>query len=306
MTNDGRPTRVLISGASGLIGTHLTERMRAQGRNVSHLVRRDPRTDDERFWNPVTGEVDRSAFDGVDAVVNLSGAGIGDRRWTEQRKQEIRESRVATTALLAETMAGLRNPPAAFISQSAIGFYGERGDEVLTEQSDRGASGDFLTDVTVDWEQAATPASDAGIRVVHPRTGLVLAANTQLLGRLVPIFRLGGGGTLGDGSQWWSWISLGDQIRALTHLIDHGLSGPVNLVAPEPVTNADFTRILAEVLNRPSFLRVPRFALNLVLGEEAAEALGFGSTRVLPGLLLESGFEFRHPTLETALQHLLG
>ncbi len=298
--------RVLISGASGLIGTNLSEHLLSHDHEVVRLVRSEPRAAEERYWNPAAGEIDRGAFDGVDAVVNLSGAGIGDRRWTDRRKREIRDSRIATTALLAETIAGLSTPPAVFVSQSAIGFYGERGDEILTEDSGPGALDDFLTGVTVDWEQAATPARDAGVRVVHPRTGLVLAAGTQLLGRLVPIFRVGGGGTLGDGSQWWSWISVEDEIRALAHLLEGDLAGPVNLVAPHPVTNAEFTRVLADILNRPALVKVPRFALNLVLGEEAAEALGFGSTRVLPDRLVQSGFEFCHPTLESALRSLLG
>jgi len=241
----------------------------------------------------------------VDAVVNLSGAGVGDKRWTDKRRREIVDSRLDTTRLLATTMAALDEPPHTFVSQSAIGFYGSRGDEVLNESSDPGSVDDFLTKLTIDWEEAAEPAVAVGLRVVYPRTGLVLAPGTQLLGRLVPLFKAGLGGPIGDGSQWWSWITLRDEVDAMVSVIEGDISGPVNLVAPNPVRNREFVAALGAVLRRPTIFRVPRLAIRAAMGPEMADELSLSSTRVVPKRLLESGFTFADPTVDAALLRLL-
>lgn len=298
--------KILISGASGLIGTALTRSLSEAGHEVVHLVRRAPNSAREHQWSPAIGYLDPASFDGVDVVVNLSGAGIGDRRWTDKRRREIVDSRLDTTRLLAGTMAALDEPPHTFVSQSAIGFYGNRADEILTERSEPGDPGDFLTKLTIDWEQAADPAVEAGMRVVHPRTGLVLAPGTQLLGRLVPLFKSGLGGPIGDGSQWWSWITLRDEVAALVALIEGDMAGPVNLVAPNPLQNRDFVKALGAVLRRPTILRVPRLAIRAAMGPEMADELSLSSTRVVPKRLLQSGFAFADPTIEAALTVLLG
>ncbi|MDJ0960763.1 MAG: TIGR01777 family oxidoreductase [Acidimicrobiia bacterium] len=298
--------RILISGSSGLIGTALTRSLDEAGHDVVRLVRRAPNSADERQWSPAIGHLDPASFDGVDVVVNLSGAGIGDKRWTAKRRKEIVDSRLDTTRLLATTMAALAEPPHTFVSQSAIGYYGNRGDEVLTESSGPGSREDFLTDLTIDWEEAAGPAAAAGLRVVHPRTGLVLASGTQLLGRLVPLFKAGLGGPIGDGRQWWSWITLRDQVAALMTLIEGDAVGPVNLVAPNPVQNVDFVKALGTVLRRPTLFRVPRVAIRAAMGPEMADELSLSSSRVVPERLLTSGFEFAAPTLDAALADLLG
>ncbi len=296
--------KILISGASGLIGTALVQSLSGAGHEVNRLVRRAPNSADEHQWSPAIGHLDPASFDGVDVVVNLSGAGIGDKRWTDRRRREIVDSRLETTRLLATTMAGLSAPPHTFVSQSAIGFYGDRGDEVLDETSNPGSADEFLTRLTIDWEEAATPAAEAGLRVVHPRTGLVLATGTQLLGRLVPLFKAGLGGPIGSGGQWWSWITLRDQVAALTALIEGNLSGPVNLVAPNPVRNREFVEALGDVLRRPTVFRVPRLAIRAAMGPEMADELSLSSTRVVPTRLLESGFAFADPTLDVALANL--
>ena len=298
--------KILISGASGLIGTALTRSLEQSRHEVVRLVRRDPHAPDERQWSPAVGHLDPASFDGVDVVVNLSGAGIGDKRWTDRRRREIVDSRLDTTRLLATTMAALDEPPHTFISQSAIGFYGNRGDEVLDESSTPGSEDDFLTKLTIEWEAAAEPAVEAGLRVVHPRTGLVLAPGTQLLGRLVPLFKAGLGGPIGDGSQWWSWITLRDEVDALVRIIEGAIEGPVNLVAPNPVRNREFVEALGAVLRRPTVFRVPRLAIRAAMGPEMADELSLSSTRVLPRRLLDSGFAFADPTIETALAALLG
>jgi uncharacterized protein (TIGR01777 family) len=257
-------------------------------------------------WDPATGDLDPAAFDGVDAVINLSGAGVGDRRWTAERKAEIVDSRVNPTRLLAETMADLPQRPEVFLSSSAIGFYGDRGDAVLTESSGPGPADDFLVRVTTEWEAAAEPAVGAGIRTVHLRTGIVLDEDAGALGRMLLPFKLGIGGRLGDGEQWWSWISLEDEIRAITHLLTSPLDGPVNLTAPRPATNAEVTKALGAALGRPTLLPVPGFALDLLLGKELAQALAFTSARVLPERLLADGFEFRHQDLGAGIAAALG
>lgn len=297
--------RILIGGSSGLIGSALVEHLGAGGHDVVRLVRRAAHGENELEFSPSDGILDPGVFDGVDAVVNLGGAGIGDKRWSDERKRLILESRTETTSLLAETMAGLTVKPSVFVSSSAIGYYGERGDEVLTEESGPGGADDFLVQVTTAWEAAAQPAADAGIRTVHPRTGIVLDDDEGALGKMLLPYKLGVGGKLGSGKQWWSWISLEDEVRALTHLIDSDLEGPVNLTAPNPVTNAEFTKALGDVLNRPTILPTPRFGLEVLLGKELAEALVFTSARVLPEKLTNSGFVFAHSSVTEALRATL-
>ncbi|WP_419919861.1 TIGR01777 family oxidoreductase [Candidatus Poriferisocius sp.] len=296
--------RVVVAGASGLIGTALVNHLNAAGHEVIRLGR-DPaaRADDTRYWNPATGAIDDDAFDGVEGVVNLAGAGIADRRWTKNRRRELRRSRVGATELLVEAMMANPNPPGVLVAGSAVGFYGDRGDEVLDEESGPGTG--FLATLVADWEAAATSATAAGIRVALARTGLVMAENAPFLTRMLPLFKLGLGGPLGRGRQWWPWITLEDEVRALTHLLESDIAGPVNLCAPNPVTNQEFTRTLASVLRRPAFLAIPRFGPQLLLGRELADELLFSSTRAHPTALTTAGFEFHHPDLEATLRALL-
>jgi len=294
-----------MSGASGVLGSALAASLGRDGHEVRRLVRRPPRAAAEFEWDPLAGRLDGGAFEGVDTVVNLSGAGIADKRWTETRKKIVYESRIGPTRLLAEVMAGVDHPPASFVSQSAMGIYGDQADTVLTEASELRAEGDFGAELTADWEAAAGPARDVGIRVVHPRTSLVLVAGTQLLGRLVPLFKAGLGGPISDGRQWWSWIAIDDQVQVMHHLITTDISGPVNVATPNPVHNRDFARLLGDVLGRPAAFRVPRFALRVVMGSEAAESIGWSSIRLDATRLVDSGFEFTYPELTGALQHLL-
>jgi uncharacterized protein (TIGR01777 family) len=297
--------RVAVTGASGLIGSALVPHLRAEGHEVSRLVRGSTAARDEVRWDPATGFVDLAALEGTDAVVHLAGAGVGDHRWTTAYKAEIRSSRVRGTDTIARAMAQLDRRPDVLVSGSAIGFYGDTGDRVVDETAPRGST--FLAGVVGDWEAAADPAREAGIRVAHPRTGLVLGGPTRIwrgrspslsLGLLWPIFSLGVGGRLGSGRQWWSYISLRDQVRALTYLLEH-LEGPVNLTAPNPATNAEVTKELGALLNRPSALPVPAAVLKAVLGEFSSEILG--SIRVHPTRLLEAGFTFEDPTIAEAL-----
>lgn len=306
--------RIAITGASGMIGSALAAALEARGDEVVRVVRRTP-DPGEVAWQPDRGRIDAAGLEGLDAVVHLAAAGIGDRRWTEAYKREILDSRVEGTTLLARTLAGLDHPPAVLVSQSAAGIYGDRGDDVLTEESDRGEG--FLADVVVAWESGTEPAADADIRVVLPRSGQVFGpvedlspfaalTATSSLGRLVPLFRLGLGGRLGGGEQWWSWISLPDQVAATIHAIEHAdLSGPVNFTAPDPVRNETFTEVLAAVLGRPAVIPVPAFGPRLAVGRELADTLVFESQRAVPAKLEASGFEFRHPDLESALRAVL-
>ncbi|MEO3783300.1 TIGR01777 family oxidoreductase [Actinocorallia sp. B10E7] len=294
--------RAIISGASGLIGGALAAHLRGEGFDVSRLVRRPPSRPDEIFWDPAAGELDRAALEGADAVVHLAGAGIGDRPWTESYKREVYQSRIKGTRLLAEGLAGLTAPPPVLVSGSAIGFYGDTGATETTETASKGTG--FLADLTADWEAAAEPAAAAGVRVVHPRTGIVLSARGGILGKTLPLFRLGLGGRLGSGRQWTSWITLRDEVRALHHLIAAPLAGPVNLTAPRPVTNAEYTRELGRALSRPAFFAAPAPLLKLVLREFASEG-PLISQRVLPARLLESGFTFADPDLPSALRAVL-
>ena len=308
MTRASTTMRVAITGASGLIGAALTASLRADGHEVVALVRRPPRpTGDhgihERTWDPANGSLDPSALEGVDAVVNLAGAGIGDHRWTEAYQRTIRDSRVRGTELIAHTLAGLHDPPAVLLSGSAIGIYGDRGDEVLDETSPTGAG--FLADVCRQWEAATTAASDAGARVAHLRSGVVLSPTGGALRKQLPLFRLGLGGRFGSGCQWQSWISLPDEVAAIRHLLTADVEGPVDLTAPNPVTNGQFTRALGAALRRPTVVAVPAFAPRLVLGRELADALLFQSQRVLPSALERSGFDFTHPTIGQAFAAVL-
>jgi uncharacterized protein (TIGR01777 family) len=292
---------VLISGSSGLIGTSLTDALRRRGAEVRRLVRRPARYSDEFEWDPYSGRIDGGAMKGVDVVVNLSGANIGEGRWTRKRRQVLSDSRVVPTRFLAEIMREMSDPPSTFISQSAIGIYGDRGDEILTESSDPGPADDFLASLTVDWEAASAPARDAGVRVVHPRTGLVLAQGAPLLDRLVPIFRLALGGPLGSGRQWWSWVDIADVTGSMLHLIDSDHAGPFNVSAPEPVRQSEFADTLASVLRRPAVIPAPSFAMKVVLGPEKAGSIGLSSTRALPQRLLTTGYEFAETSLERSL-----
>jgi uncharacterized protein (TIGR01777 family) len=291
--------RIAITGSTGLIGTELVRSLRGDGHDLVHLVRRAPRAADEVRWDPRRQEVDAAGLSGCEAVVHLAGAGVGDHRWTEAYKREIRDSRVLGTAALAAALASLDVPPRVFVCGSAIGYYGDTGDRRTDESAPPGEG--FLPDVCVDWEEAAEPAEEAGIRTVFARTGLVVARSGGAWGRLFPIFRAGLGGRLGDGSQYWSFISLHDHIAALRHLLDtEGLSGPVNLTAPEPVTNREVTAVMGKVLHRPTLFPVPAAALRIALGEFAGDVLG--SQRVIPRQLLDSGFAFRHPRIMQAVR----
>jgi hypothetical protein len=295
---------ILVSGASGLIGSALVSHLRTRGDQVVALVRREGLSDDERHWDPAAGRLPEGAVDGVDVVVNLSGAGMGDKRWSKERKGVILDSRLDTTGLLARAIASSPNPPAVFLSASAIGIYGQdRGDDLLDESSTTGD--DFLARVAVQWEQAADPAKNAPTRVVLFRTGLVMAENGGLLGPLVPLFKAGLGGKIGSGKQWMSWISIEDEVAALVHLMDSPLSGPVNLVTPNPVTNAEFTKALARTLRRPALFVIPRFALQIRFGREMAEGTALANQRVLSERLTSDGFEFSCPELEPALRRVL-
>jgi uncharacterized protein (TIGR01777 family) len=296
--------RVAITGASGLIGSALSRSLREDGHRVHPVVRRSPRPGSgEIGWDPAIGRIDAEAFTGVDAVVHLAGENVGER-WTPAKKRRIRESRVQGTSLLARALASLPEPPRVLVSGSAIGYYGDRGDEVLREDS--GPGGDFLAEVGQEWEAATEPAARAGIRVVLPRLGVVLTPDGGALERMLPPFRLGVGGKLGDGRQWMSWISLPDAVRVLRFAIRAPeLSGPVNATAPEPVTNEEFTRALGRALGRPTLMRVPAAALRLVYGE-MAEATLLASQRAAPTRLQHAGFRFLHPQLDTALRAVLG
>lgn len=294
--------KIVISGASGLIGTQLVAKLSNSGHEVIRLVRRSPKSG-EIQWNPKSGSLDAAALEGADAVIHLSGAGIGDKRWSDAYRKEILDSRTTTTALLATTIASLSRKPSVFLSGSAIGIYGARNDEQLTEVSTHGTG--FLADVCKQWEAAAKPAVDAGVRTVYLRTGIVLTPKGGALKKLLPLFRLGLGGKFGNGKQWQSWISIDDEIGAIEHLLTANVSGAVNLTAPNPVTNAEFTKVLASILKRPAIVPVPSFAPKIVLGGELADALLFTGQRVIPAALNASGYSYKHTTLESALRSLL-
>ena len=291
--------RIVIAGSSGLIGTELVKSLRQDGHEVIRLVRRKPVASTEVFWDPANGEIDSTSLAGSEVVINLAGAGVGDHRWTQKYKQLILSSRVDSTSLLARTAAQVK--PKVFIAGSAIGWYGDTADKAVDESARPGTG--FLADVVVAWEAAAQPARDAGIRVVHARTGLVAAKNGGAWSRLLPLFKLGVGGKLGSGNQYWSFISMRDEIAALKFLITEvSISGPVNLTAPVPATNAQVTKAMSKVFKRLALFPVPAFALQAALGEFSQEVLG--SSRVLPKVLLDAGFKFQDADIESAMRTL--
>jgi len=296
---------VAVSGASGLIGAALVSSLEAQGHRAIRLVRRMPRPDEDALrWDPFTGVLTPAGPSVADAIVHLAGDSILGLRWTAEKKRRIRESRTTATRLLVQALTRLANPPAVLVCASGTGYYGSRGDEVLTEDSRPGTG--FLADLARDWEAATATAIARGIRVVNLRLGVVLSARGGALATMLTPFRMGLGGVIGDGAQWMSWIALDDVIGAIRHaLTTDALRGPVNTVAPAPVTNADFTRTLGRVLGRPTLIPLPAFAARLALGEMADE-LALVSQRVMPARLLASGFAFRRPTLEDALRAALG
>ncbi len=293
--------RIVMAGASGFLGSRLSRFLASRGHDVIRLVRRDPCGGGELVWHPRTGLLDPAALAGTDAVINLAGAGVA-RRWTAGHKEIIRDSRVDTTTTLARAIAASPASPAVLLNASAVGYYGDTGDRHVDEHSPAGDG--FLAGVCRVWEAATRPAEDAGVRVVHLRTGYPLSPDGGLLKPLVLPFRLGAGGRLGGGGQYWPWIALGDWLEAVRFLLRRDdVAGPVNLVGPHPVTNTEFTAALAQVLHRPAVLPVPGPALRLVLGEFATEVLA--SQRVLPTVLTGAGFEFRHRDVESALRAAL-
>ncbi len=295
---------VAISGASGLIGSALTVSLLHDGHRVLRLERGGITGDQVIGWDPEAGRIDAPALEGVDAVVHLAGEGIGEKKWTPEQKQRIRESRVRGTSVLAAAVGSREDKPKVFVSASAIGYYGSRGDELLTEKSAPGD--DFLSEVCEAWEAETNPARDAGVRTVNIRTGIVLARHGGVLQRLMLPFRLGLGGKQGSGKQWMSWITITDHIAAIRAVIDDNrYEGAVNLTAPNPVTNAEFAQTLAHVLHRPSFLPTPLAALKVRYGSELVDSLLLVSQRVLPAELEAHGFAFTEPTLEHALASLL-
>ena len=295
--------RLLVSGASGFIGSALTPHLRAEGHEVISLRRRTDGTPPSPWWDPKRGLINLPGAATLDAVVHLAGENIVGR-WTEAKKRKVFDSRVEGTRLLARAVAELPNKPRAFISASAIGYYGNRGNELLDETSPPGTG--FLADVCRAWEDAALPAANAGIRVAFLRFGLVLGASGGPLAKMLPIFRLGLGGPLGNGQQYWSWVSIDDLVAAVSFTLSHDdIHGPVNVVAPKPVTNSEFTATLAQVLRRPAFFRVPALALRLVFGRAPANEMFLASVRVQPKVLQKHGYAFRYAELEPALRHLL-
>ena len=297
--------RVVISGATGLIGTALTDHLRAEGHQVVGLVRGRPGPNDVQ-GDPAAGVLPDDALDGAQAVINLAGAGIGDHRWTDAYKAELRDSRLRATGVLAERIAERGTSgdgPSVLLNASAIGYYGPRSDEELDETSAGGD--DFLARLCHDWEAATAPAANAGARVAFLRTGIVLTPKGGALKKLLPLFRFGLGGRFGNGKQWQSWVSLPDEVAAITHLLTADVEGPVNLTAPNPVTNVEFTRVLGQVMKRPALLFVPKFGPKLLLGSELADALLFTGQRVLPQVLQQSGYRFQHETLDAALRAVL-
>ena len=292
---------VLMTGSSGTVGTALTTFLTSGGHQVRRLLRTPGSEDNATWWNPVDGTFAEGALDGIDAVVHLAGEGIAAGRWTEDRKARIRDSRVIGTQRLSEALAKMETPPKVFVAGSALGFYGDRGDELMDESSSPGTG--FLSDVCQSWEDATTPVRERGVRVVNLRMGLVLRS---LLSQMLLPFRLGVGGVLGPGDQYMSWVALDDVLRiALRLLTDESISGPVNAVSPNPATNQEFTKTLGRVIRRPTIFPMPAFAARLIFGE-MADALLLASTRVDPAVLKTTGFEFEYPQLEGALRQALG
>lgn len=293
--------KVAVSGASGLIGSALVPALVASGHEVVRLVRREPRSATEIAWDPDAGTIDKARLAGIDAFVTLSGENLG-RRWTAARKAEILRSRVATSGLLARTAAELEPPPSVFVSAGGTGIYGDRGDEILTEESPLGEG--FLPDVGGAWEAAAEPARDAGVRVVNFRQGVVLTRKGGALARMLTPFKLGVGGRVGSGRQWFPWVGLDDALAAYRFVLEHDVSGPLNLASPNPTTNEQFTKALGRALGRPTVFPVPAFALKAAFGEMGETVLLEGQ-RVLPARLLTAGFGFVLPDVDVALSRAL-
>ena len=290
--------KIVITGSSGLIGSALVRDCEKKNFEVVKLVRRAPKQENESQWDPVKGIVDLNVLEKAIAIVNLAGAGVGDRRWSKKYKKLILDSRVNSTETLANAIVNLKTPPSVFVSGSAIGFYGDTADVAVDENANLGEG--FLSDVVFNWEYAAQRVRSNNIRVVHPRTGLVMSKRGGLLKKILPLFKLGLGGKLGNGKQFWSYISLEDEIRAIHHVIDDvRLTGGVNFTNPNPVTNAEFTKSLSSVVNRPAFLKVPSLALKIALVEFSIEALG--SSRILPSKLKAAGFKFNQPDILSTL-----
>ncbi len=297
-------SRIAITGATGLIGRALQDSLVADGHRIVRVVR-DPRAaaPGDVVWDPEGGAIDAAGLEGVDAVVHLAGEPIGASRWTDEMRRRIHDSRQRGTDLLARTLAGLEQRPTVFVSSSAVGIYGDRGSEALTEESSHGD--DFLAEVCIAWEQAADPAREAGIRVVHPRTGVVIAKDGPLIDKVELPFRLGVGGKVGTGRQYVPWISLHDEVAALRFLIDRPIEGAVNLTGPNPATNLELSKALGTVLRRPTLMPIPAFAIRLLYGE-MGETLATVSQRILPTRLLDAGFAFRHSTILAALSAAFG
>src|SRR5687768_11198767 len=296
--------KILISGSHGLVGKALIKSLTSDGHEVVRLVRRERAAGaPEIEWHPNEGRIDPHQLEGLDIVVHLAGENIAEGRWTADKKRAIRESRVKGTSLLSNALAGLSQPPALFLSASAIGYYGDRGDELLTEKSAPGKG--FLSEVCIEWENATKPAVQKGIRTVYTRFGIILDASGGALEKMLTPFRMGIGGRIGNGKQWMSWIALDDVAGAIQFMLrDRFVNGPVNFVAPHPVTNAEFTKTLGSVLSRPTFIPVPAFGVRLAFGE-MADALLLSSQRVVPEVLQARGFAFAWPRLELTLKHLL-
>ena len=295
--------KILIGGSHGLVGTALIKSLEAEGHEIFRLVRHAPTSKTEVEWSPDRYSIALARIEGFDAVVNLAGESIAEGRWTDEKKRRIRESRVKGTKLLGDALANLTVPPKTFVCASAIGYYGNRGDELLTETSAPGD--DFLAKVCAEWEQATALAAEKGIRVVNARFGVILDNNGGALKKMLPPFRMGVGGRIGSGKQWMSWIALDDVIVGIKFaLANESARGPVNFVSPNPVTNAEFTKTLGKALSRPTIFPIPSFAIKLMFGE-MGEALLLGGQRVAPVRLVGGGFEFSYPQLQAALGHIL-
>ena len=279
--------RIAVTGSHGFIGSAMVPSLESDGHEVVRVGR------------DASGRLDPAGLVGSDAVIHLAGEGVAAKRWTPEQKQRVLESRTVGTSLIATTLAGLSPRPRVLLSASAVGYYGDRGDEVLTEESSAGAG--FLADVCVQWEAATAPAEEAGIRVAHLRTGIVVGKSGGAVAKTLPLFKLGLGGRIGSGKQYWSWISLTDEIGAIRFLLDHDVAGPVNLTGPEPVTNAVFTKAVGRALHRPTVVPVPKFGPRLLLGREAAEEVVSASQRAMPVVLAREGYQFQHETVDAAV-----